>query len=88
MPAAGALFALLFALTILGTIGLWYLIDRETAGSETMRRADAERAVRQDTHENRENGDRNGSDSWGSDAEWATGDDSDAPESEDGDGRR
>lgn len=51
MPAAGALFVLLLLATVLGTIGLWYAIDRETDGSETMSRADAERAARQDTRD-------------------------------------
>jgi hypothetical protein len=71
MPAAGPLFALLFGISILGTIGFWYAIDRETDDSTTMSRADAERAARQDTRkEGREKENSNGSDEWGNDVEW------------------
>lgn len=72
MPAAGALFALLFVATIAGTIGLWYAIDSETDDPPQMERADAERAVRQDTDDG-EGGDTDGDDTdddWGSDSEW------------------
>ncbi|MBP1987076.1 hypothetical protein [Halolamina salifodinae] len=71
MPAASALLVLLIVLSILGTMGLWYAIDSETAGSETLSRADAERVARQDsTDQRQEEDDRDASDDWGSDAEW------------------
>ena len=34
---------------VLGTVGLWYAIERETENTARMSRADAERAARQDT---------------------------------------
>ncbi|QKY18941.1 hypothetical protein B4589_000600 [Halolamina sp. CBA1230] len=71
MPAAGALFALLLVASIAGTIGLWYVIDRETDDNPRMDWSDAERAVRQDTDESGESDARTDvGDDWGSDAEW------------------
>jgi hypothetical protein len=72
MPAAGALFALLFVATIAGTIGLWYAIDSETDDPPQMERTDAERAVRQDTDdgEGRDTDGDDTDDDWGSDSEW------------------
>lgn len=72
MPAAGALFVLLFALAIAGTIGLWYAIDGETDDNPKMDRADAEHAARQDTDGDDE-GDADGD--WGTDTEWGVDDD-------------
>ncbi len=72
MPAVGALFALLFVATIVGTIGLWYAIDRETDDPPRMDRGDAEHAVRQDTGDG-ESSDTDGEDTnddWGSDSQW------------------
>lgn len=73
MPAVGALFALLVAVSIAGAVGLWYAIDRETDGAPTMDRRDAERAARQDTDE----ADRptDDADHWGTDSEWGVDDD-------------
>jgi Tfp pilus assembly protein PilV len=34
---------------VLGTLGLWYAIERETEYTAKLSRADAERAARQDT---------------------------------------
>ena len=72
MPAAGALFALLFVAVILGTIGLWYAISSETADQPRMSRGDAERVARQDTGDDgpAATDDTEDSDDWGSDAEW------------------
>ncbi|MFW5939116.1 MAG: hypothetical protein ACOCSD_05130 [Halolamina sp.] len=77
MPAAGALFALLIVLTIAGTIGLWYVIDRETEDAPRMSRTDAERAVRQDVSdadrgedEQDRSDEDDATDRWGTDAEW------------------
>ncbi|WP_435116452.1 hypothetical protein [Halolamina sp. C58] len=79
MAAVGALFALLFAATIAGTIGLWYAIDRETDDPPRMDRADAEHAARQDTDQRDESatGDRSteDGDDWGTDAEWGVEED-------------
>jgi hypothetical protein len=70
MPAVGALFALLFVAAIVGTIGLWYAIDRETDDQPRMNRGDAERAVRQDTAEESDDDSDTENDDWGSDSEW------------------
>ena len=76
MPAAGVLFALLFVAAILGTIGLWYAIDHETADQPRMSRGDAERAARQDIADDaRGAADDEESADWGTDAEWGVDDD-------------
>ncbi|GAB7013438.1 hypothetical protein [Halolamina salina] len=73
MAAVGLLFALLFAATIAGTIGLWYAIDRETDDPPRMDRTHAERAARQDTDEN-EDQSSDGDDDWGTETEWGVDD--------------
>lgn len=86
MPAAGALFALLFVGAIVGTLALWVAIDGETDDAPQMSRSDAERVARQDTHDAGEDdghgagarNDRDGDEEtaeWGTDAGW--GDDAD-----------
>jgi len=78
MAAVGSLFALLFVATILGTVGLWYAIDRETENVPQMGRADAERVARQDTDAAGEADGRQsdtGGNEWGSNGEWGVDDD-------------